>query len=119
MQEIIDRILGGNFDYENGSLDFSCAKIELSLKKGEVYEGSFHIYAPQGRFSSGTVLSSDLRMECVTKEFVGDGEEIFFCFHGEKLEEGDVVKGNFYIISNQGEYYLPFVVLLICKSANL
>lgn len=110
MQKIINQILEGNFDYENGSLDFSCAKIELSLKKGEVYEGSFHIYAPQGRFSSGTVLSSDLRMECVTKEFVGDGEEIFFCFHGEKLEEGDVVKGNFYIISNQGEYYLPFVV---------
>ncbi len=110
MQKIINQILEGNFDYENGSLDFSCSKIELSLKKGEVYEGSFHIYAPQGRFTGGSVLSSDLRMECVTGEFVGDEEEIFFRFHGEKLEEGDVVKGNFYIISNQGEYYLPFVV---------
>lgn len=110
MQKIINQILEGNFDYENGSLDFSCAKIELSLSKGEVYEGSFHIFAPQGRFTGGTVLSSDLRMECVTGEFVGCDEEIFFRFHGENLEEGDVVKGNFYIISNQGEYYLPFVV---------
>lgn len=110
MQKIINQILEGNFYYENGSLDFSCAKIEISLNRGEVYEGSFRIYAPQGQFTGGTVLSSDLRMECVTGEFVGCDEEIFFRFHGEKLEEGDVVKGNFYVISNQGEYYLPFVV---------
>ena len=110
MQKIINQILEGNFDYENGSLDFSCAKIEISLYKGEVYEGSFHVCGTQGQFTSGTVLSSDLRMECLTTEFVGCDEEIAFCFHGEKLEEGDVVKGNFYIISNHGEYYLPFVV---------
>lgn len=29
---------------------------------------------------------------------------------GKTWKEGDVLKGNFYIISNQGEYYLPFVV---------
>ena len=110
MQKIINQILEGNFDYENGSLDFSCAKIEISLHKGEVYEGFFHVYGTQGQFTSGTVLSSDLRMECLTTEFVGCDEEIAFRFHGEKLEEGDVVKGNFYIISNHGEYYLPFVV---------
>lgn len=109
MQKIINQILEGNFDYANGSLDFSCSKIEISLCRGERYEGSFHIYASQGAFANGTVISSDLRMECLTREFVGDGEEIFFCFHGENLEEGDVVKGNFYVVSNQGEYYIPFV----------
>lgn len=110
MQKVIDQIMEENFDYENGSLDFSCAKIEISLNRGEVYEGSFRIYAGQGQFTNGTVLSSDLRMECMTKEFIGCDEEILFRFHGENLEEGDVVKGNFYVISNQGEYYIPFVV---------
>ena len=110
MQKKINQILEGNFDYENGSLDFSCAKIELSVKKGEIYEGSFHIYAPQDRFCSGSITSSDLRMECITTEFIGSEEEIIFCFHGEKVEEGDVVKGCFNVVSNQGEYYLPFVV---------
>lgn len=109
MQKIIEQILEGNFDYENGSLDFSCAKIELSLQSGECREGSFRVYAPEGRFASGRVSSSDLRMECLTEEFTGSGEEIFFRFHGEELEEGDVVKGSFYVVSNQGEYYLPFV----------
>ncbi len=109
MQEIINRILSGNFDYENGPLDFSCAKIEISLNRGETYEGSFRIYAPQGQFSNGVILSSSLWMECVTREFTGCDEEIFFRFHGENLEEGDVVKGSFYVVSNRGEYSLPFV----------
>ncbi|MDE6675303.1 MAG: hypothetical protein K2K19_10920, partial [Acetatifactor sp.] len=36
-------------------------------------------------------------------------EEIFFRFHGEQLQAGEVVKGNIYVVSNLGEYYLPFV----------
>lgn len=110
MQKIINQILEGNFDYENGSLDFSCLKIEISLHRGEDYEGSFRVYAAPGKFTAGHVTSSDLRMECLTEEFVGTNEEIAFCFHGKYMEEGEVVKGNFYIVSNQGEYYLPFVV---------
>ena len=110
MQKIINQILEGNFDYENGSLDFSCSKIEIAIKQGQQYEGSFRIYAARGAYAGGTVISSDLRMECLTEEFTGEESEIFFCFHGEKLEEGDVVKGNFYVVSNRGEYYIPFVV---------
>ena len=109
MQKIIDQILEGNFDYENGSLDFSCSKIELSLLPGEVCEGSFRVYANRVFTAVGSIMSSDMRMECLTEEFQGGEEEIFYRFHGENLEEGEVVKGNFYIVSNQGEYYLPFV----------
>lgn len=34
MQKVINQIMEENFDYENGSLDFSCAKIEISLNRG-------------------------------------------------------------------------------------
>lgn len=110
MQNTISQILEGNFEYGNGSLDFSCEKIDISIRKGQQYEGSFRIYAPEGRLSRGSVISSDWRMECLAGEFAGSEEEISFRFHGETLEEGDVVKGRFDVISNQGEYYLPFVV---------
>lgn len=107
---MIDQVLKGNFDYENGSLDFSCTKIELTLKKGEQREGTFRILSTPGQFTNGLVIPSDFRMECLTEEFTGCDEEISFRFHGENLDEGDVVKGSFYVISNHGEYYLPFVV---------
>lgn len=110
MQETIDRILGGNFDYENGSLEFSCSKIEISLSQGTAYEGSFHILSASEGYVKGSVISGHLQMECMTDQFTGTDAEIFYCFHGENLEEGDVVKGAFSVVSNRGEYSLPFVV---------
>lgn len=110
MREIIDRILEGNFDYDKGSLDFSCSKLEIHLLEGEDAEGSFQVFGEEGRALEGEVLSSDLRMECLTPHFVGNGEEIHYFFHAGEMQAGDVAKGIFAVISSQGEYYLPFVV---------
>lgn len=107
MQDMLQQILERKFEYENGSLDFTCTKIELSLQPGECYEGSFGIEV-HGSHAVGRVSSSDLRMECLTTELAGTDEEIFFRFHGEQLQTGEVIKGNFYVVSNLGEYYLPF-----------
>lgn len=112
MQKAISEILKGNFDHGEGTLEFSCEKIELSIHKGEQQEGTFRIYASPGRgvLSAGSISSSDWRMECRTAVFSGGEEEISFCFHGETLEEGEVVKGCFEVVSSLGEGYLPFVV---------
>lgn len=113
MQEMIERILQGNFDYENGSLSFSCTKIEINIPAGGVFEGTFRICSIPGQLTDGYVNTTDFRMECLTPVFSGSDEEILFCFHGENMEEGDVVKGAFNVISNHGEYYLPFVVSVV------
>jgi hypothetical protein len=110
MQDIISRIRNGNFDYEKGTLDFSCTKIELTLPKETIYEGSFHIISSPGLVTDGYVTSSDMRMECLTEEFSGNNAEIAYRWNGVHSEEGDVVKGSFYICSSRGEYYLPYVI---------
>lgn len=110
MQQIINEILEGNFDYDAGALDFSCARLELTLQAGTVQEGTFTITSHSGRPTQGFITSSDLRMECLTPNFSGSSDAVAYRFHGEELEEGEVVKGEFYAVSNQGEYSLPFVV---------
>lgn len=110
MEEIINKLLNGNFNYDNGSLDFSCSKVEIVLHQGECAEGSFYIYGAVDQLLEGVVSTSDTRMECVTPRFAGNGEQIFYRFNTTDMEEGDVVKGSFFVVSNQGEYYLPFVV---------
>lgn len=109
MFEIVNEILAGNYIHENGSLDFSHTKIELSLFQNQQEEGSFHIYGEQGAVVMGKVLSTDYRMEVLTPDFSGTDSEISYVFHGESAENGETVKGAFRIISNQGEYALPFV----------
>lgn len=110
MREAIEQILDGTYDYEKGALDFSCAKLEIGLQKGEIYEGSFKIFASEGKYTMGYVSVSDPRMECLTPTFTGNEEEISFRFHGEWMEAGEVTKGEFVVVSNKGEYYLPYVV---------
>ncbi len=110
MQEMISQVLRGNFEYERASLDFSCTKIEMSVRRGQQTEKSFHIFGTGDGLAEGYIYSSDLRMECLTGTFQGNQVEIVYCFHGENLEEGDVVKGSFCVVSNKGEYSIPFVV---------
>lgn len=113
MREVVEQIITNKYDYEKGSLDFSCTKLELEIRQGEVREGSFRIFSTEGKYTKGYVSSTDLRMECLTTEFVGNEEEIRFCFHGEHMEEGEVVRGEFCVVSNRGEYYLPYVVTVV------
>ena len=113
MREVVEQILDGTYDYEKGSLDFSCAKLEIELQKGEVYEGNFTIFASEGKYTMGYITTTDPRMECLTREFSGNEEVISFCFHGEWMEEGEVTKGEFVVMSNKGEYYLPYVVKVV------
>ncbi len=113
MQDLTDQIghiLEGNFDYDSGSLDFSCTKIELDLRPGECYEGSFGIEVHGGGHTVGWIGSSDIRMECLTRDLTGADEEVAFRFHGEQLQAGEAVRGCFYVVSSLGEYSLPFEV---------
>ena len=49
-------------------------------------------------------------MECLTPQFEGEEVRIRYQFHSNGLIEGDIVKGDFFLICNQGEYNLSFVV---------
>ena len=118
MRQVIEEILHGKFNFENGSLDFSCPRIELSLHADTACEGFFLVYGPQGQVTEGHVVSSDLRMECITKTFSGSQDEILYRFDAAGMEAGEEVKGGFHVISNHGEYYLPFIVSIVPEIIN-
>lgn len=110
MQDAVERILAGEFNNDIHSLDFSSPRIELFLSEGEIYEGSFFIYGPENALTEGTVTSSRLQMQCLTDSFSGAEEEIYYSFDTADMREGDKLKGEFRIISNQGEYSIPYEI---------
>lgn len=113
MQNAVKRILEGNFNKDNHSLDFSNPVIELALREGENYEGSFTIYGHENELTEGTVSSSRVRMKCLTREFSGPEEEVLYYFDASGMTEGEVLRGEFRIISNQGEYFVPYIVTIV------
>lgn len=110
---VVDEILEGKFHTGDGSLDFSCKRVTLSLQADMACEGSFFVYGPEGAVTEGTVATSDLRMTCVTKRFGGSEDEILYRFDAAGMEAGQEVSGSFSIVSNRGEYELPFQVTVL------
>ncbi len=110
---VVDEILEGKFHVGDGSLEFSCPRVTLSLQADTACEGSFFVYGPEGALTEGEVCASDLRMECVSTRFGGSQDEIFYRFHADGMEAGEEVSGSFHMISNRGEYYLPFEVKVL------
>ena len=91
-------------------LEFSDISLELSLKQGETAEGSFIVYAPGDVPVEGWIVSSQIRMECLAEEFIGIKETIPYRFSAKGTEPGDIVEGAFFIVTNYGEYELPYRV---------
>lgn len=108
LESVIERILDGQFNTDNKSLVFSVPVIELTISEGEIYEGSFTIFGVKDELTEGVVSSSDLRMQCPVENFSGQESEIPYIFDPAGLSEGDCTKGEFKIVSNQGEYILPY-----------
>ena len=115
LKQIIREILDGNFKYENNTLDFSCPRVELSVQAGETAEGSFVLSGAKNVVTEGYIVSSDLRMACLASTFGGSQDEIFYRFDASGSAAGEEVKGAFHMISNQGEYYLPFSVSITAE----
>lgn len=118
MYSAVEKILAGEFHRGIHSLDFSSPRIELSVQEGEIYEGAFRIYGPEGQLTEGQVSSSRLRMKCLVRSFSGSNEEVTYQFDGSDMEEGESVKGEFYIISNQGEYMIPYEVTIVAAEVG-
>ncbi|MCR5420587.1 MAG: DUF5717 family protein [Lachnospiraceae bacterium] len=120
MHEIVDRLLNGFFDYECGKLAFSVSKIEESLEIGEIYEGSFEIDSNDDLPVYGNVYTSSMRLVCRLESFNTAHVHVEFLFDSTGLEPGDIIKGDVQIVSNKGEYYIPFafsIVRSIVKSS--
>ena len=88
-------------------LEFSCQSIEFNTEPGEIVEDSFTIHAAD-KYAEGKLYSSDTRMRLYEIEFHGAETRIEYCFDGTSVEAGSIVKGEYVIISNRGEYVIPY-----------
>ncbi len=104
MEERISKI-GRN----QGNLTFSESKIELTLDPEEIAEGYFEIECSEGCTMEGYVYSSSVRMQLGVTNINGTKAAVPYEFNAEGMRPGDVLKGSFMIVSNLGEYVLPFV----------
>lgn len=110
MKEIISQILKEDysFDRKQCPLSFSCSQITCEAQRDKIVKGSFFIVAEDQYKAEGYVYSSDLRMMIPNPQFGGLRMEVCFQFDAHGLTEGSTQEGNLSIVSNMGEYELPY-----------
>ncbi len=107
------KMSGDRFHASAGNLVFSTQSVELRLAPGESAEGTFTVTSKTDGVIHGFVLSDRTAMKVVTPEFSGSGDEIGFRFDASAFEAGTKVDGALKILSNQGEYRLPYHVEVV------
>ena len=103
----LEKYINGQFEYELPEVMLSTSRVECSMYQGENFKGSFEINGTKEIL--GYITVSSPRMRCFRNSFKGTKNVIEFEFDSRGMQEGEVVKGKFDIISNGGEYSLPFV----------
>lgn len=99
----------GTFEYTKPFVSISAERIEIEVSEGKDFTGDFVITSENHVPMRGLVYSTNPRMECLTPQFEGEEVRIHYQFHSFGLMEGDIQKGEFCIVVNQGEYNLSFV----------
>ena len=115
MKELFARISTEDWEETGGSLELSCQEVGLALEKDEVREGFFTVTGEPGQVTEGYVSCDEERMECLTSFFSGSVENIEYRFDSRGMREGEERRGRFLIVSNRGEYEVPFQVMVVHK----
>lgn len=97
-------------EYAGQPFVFSQTSLELVTDGEEVLSGEIMITAQIDANIHCVFYSNHYRMQCLTSEMSGANDVLKYRFDGAGLDDGEEVKGEFSLVSNVGEYRIPFVV---------
>lgn len=104
-------IAGEKFIEQERTLLLSEESITFCMENDTMKEGSFFIAGAQGQKIRGRVYATHWRMQCgAGGKFQGKQCEISYVFDSTGMQIGDTIKGLFFIVSDSGEYRIPFAV---------
>lgn len=99
---------GEEYNVSDSSLSFTPSRLNIQVQPGCVKEGSFTVSGPAGIAVIGYISSGSLHMSCERTFFTENPSRIGWRFDATALKDGDFVDGFLRILTNCGEYKLPF-----------
>ena len=78
MQECIENLAEGIFEYSVPQIELSEKKLIISTKYGENKSTGFNIKTLDGKIVEGSVYTSNYRLNCQTPQFCGREASIAF-----------------------------------------
>ncbi|MBR5419606.1 MAG: hypothetical protein IK115_00505 [Lachnospiraceae bacterium] len=112
MKEILSKILAEDHDFgeTRQALSFSCEELVCEMPPDRRLHGSFSIYSADGAHIY--VYSGDLRILIENEEYNGKNAEVCYTVDSFGLPHGAVHEGSLQIISDHGEFELPYRIVV-------
>lgn len=108
MKKKIQDLIRGTYKYEHPKLIFSDETIKFDVREEETYKGSFRITVSGKQYARGIISCKNPRMKCLTDQFEGTEIQVDYVYEASNVKAGNPDSGQFVILSDCGEYLLPF-----------
>lgn len=111
MRERINRLAKGIVDAAHEKLVIKPQSVKEKVQAGKLAAGELYIADREGRFVKGLVYSSNIRVRVKNEAFGGARNRVFYEIDSRYLTGGDVVEGVFSLVTDAGEYQIPYTFL--------
>ena len=108
MRERINRLARGIVDGGVPGLMIKPERLEGSFGAGQTVKGEFLVQSTNDLYIKGLVYSSNERVRAVNEAFGGLRSHIIYEVDTRCMEDGDEIKGSFYLVTNGGEREIPY-----------
>ena len=96
------------YNISDKGLSITPERISFTVRPGGTAEGQFVVSGPPGTAVTGFLTSDSFHMQLRRESFAENPDRISWRFDAGTLREGDICEGTIGIVSNRGEYRLPF-----------
>lgn len=118
LKDKIEHFSRGEFEYELPFICLSVEEIRITVEEGKTFEGSIKISNSQGRSMKGVLYTFSRLLTFENATFDGKENQAIYRFQTLGLKAGDSVTGEISIVSDCGEYTLPFSAQVEAPSCN-
>lgn len=108
MKQVLKRLKEEQYEYVAGTVEFSVPKILVMGRKNEKIAGEITVYSSLEDEFTAYLYSSHYRMGLSRDQINGGETVISYVCDTNGMEAGDHLKGEIYLLSNIGQFILPF-----------
>lgn len=110
MREKMERFAKGEFEEVLPKIEFPKEPVSWSMKPESTFQGYLRFSSENDARIRGYVLCSDGNLKIEKPQFFGRNVRIEFVYSSKNLADGDKKRGKLILITNAGEFMVPFEV---------
>ena len=118
MKEKMERFARGEFDDCLPKVELPEKPLSWEMEPETDFIGYLRFRSENGLRIRGYVLCSDGNMKIGTQQFYGKNIKIEFTYSSKNAVDGDKKRGKLILITNAGEFLMPFEVLIRKNAAE-